>query len=153
VAIFPPLSLMQMAVIRHGRQIFHAHGRMEQYVAERLRTSANVALAEREELKSNIICSGWWGTDEKRAANRGGTLAQSINATRGNSAPPNWSAVHFTPVRITQPLLRQFANVRRSCLGCGRTRVISIQSTWPECRPANIRCSSSWSTRTIRTSR
>jgi hypothetical protein len=25
-----------------------------------------LALAEREELKSNILCLGWWGTDEKR---------------------------------------------------------------------------------------
>jgi Family of unknown function (DUF6130) len=38
------------------------------------------------------------------------------------------------------------------CLGCGRTRVVSIQSTWPEYRPASTRCTSTWSTRTIRSS-
>ena len=33
------------------------------------------------------------------------------------------------------------------------TRVVSIQSTWPEYRPASTRCASTWSTRTIRSSR
>jgi hypothetical protein len=33
------------------------------------------------------------------------------------------------------------------------TRVVSIQSTWPEYRLASTRCASTWSTRTIRSSR